>query len=139
MLLNIIQVCCVVISICHTSLGSSVIELTDKNFNKEIAKHDLILVEFFAPWCGHCKKLAPEYSSAAAKLQLTTPPIPLADVECIEAGKKTCEVQGIKGYPTLKIFRNGEVSSRYVCHIIDFLLNYFSSQLITTGLGTLTE
>ena len=110
MLLNIIQVCCIVILISHSSLGSSVIELTDNSFVEEIAKHDLILVEFFAPWCGHCKNLAPEYSSAAAKLESTSPSIPLANVECVDAGKKTCEEQGIKGYPTLKIFRNGEVS-----------------------------
>ena len=97
------------ILISHISLGSPVIELTDKDFNERLAEHELMLVEFFAPWCGHCKKLAPEFSSAAAKLKSTTPSIPLAIVDCIEGGKKTCENQGIKGYPTLKIFRNGEV------------------------------
>ncbi|KAI6655097.1 Protein disulfide-isomerase A3-like [Oopsacas minuta] len=98
----------------RTILGTSdIIELTDDNFNEEIAKHEIILVEFFAPWCGHCKKLAPEYSSAASKLKSSSPPVPLANVECTELGKNVCVEQGIKGYPTLKIFRNGEFSADY--------------------------
>lgn len=89
--------------------ASDVIELTDDDFDDEIAQYDFILVEFFAPWCGHCKKLAPEYAKAATTLKNDKPPIHLASVDCI-ANSGVCSKHGVSGYPTMKIFRNGVAS-----------------------------
>jgi len=91
-------------------LSSDVIDLSDSTFSKEVDDKDIILVEFFAPWCGHCKRLAPEYETAATALLKNDPPVPLAKVDCTEAGKESCSKHGVSGYPTLKVFRKGHPS-----------------------------
>ena len=57
------------------------------------------MVEFYAPWCGHCKALEPEYDAAAKQL----PEGALAKVDC-DAHSELCSAQGVDGYPTLKYF-----------------------------------
>jgi protein disulfide-isomerase A1 len=82
---------------------SDVIDVTPSNFGV-IAKEPLVLVEFFAPWCGHCKALAPQYEEAATKLKEKG--IKLAKVNCVDEAD-LCQENEVRGYPTLRIFRNG--------------------------------
>lgn len=101
--------------LCYSAFSKEedVVDLGDSDFSTKLAEHETALVMFYAPWCGHCKRLKPEYAKAAEELLRNDPPINLFKVDCTEAGKETCNKNSVNGYPTLKIFRNGEFSQEY--------------------------
>lgn len=85
-----------------------VIELTDDNFDKLVLQsEDDWLVEFFAPWCGHCKNLAPEWAKAASELKGK---VKLGALDATVHQSKAAEY-GIRGYPTIKYFPAGQKRS----------------------------
>jgi protein disulfide-isomerase A6 len=86
--------------------GSDVIQLTEANFNALVMESsDEWLVEFYAPWCGHCKNLAPEWESAATSLKSSG--IKLGAVDATVEGGLASKY-GVKGYPTIKVFPAGK-------------------------------
>ncbi|GAB1599689.1 protein disulfide-isomerase A6 homolog [Argonauta hians] len=84
--------------------ADDVIELTDSNFDDLVLKSDdMWLVEFFAPWCGHCKNLAPHWQSAATELKGKVKLGALDATIHQEISRK----YGIQGFPTIKLFKAG--------------------------------
>merc|ERR1712205_126976 len=86
------------------------VELTDRTFSRT-KDGSTWFVKMYAPWCGHCKKLAPAWDELANKVKPQN--INVAKVDCT-AYKSLCSSLGVSGYPTLLTFKDGApVGSKY--------------------------
>jgi protein disulfide-isomerase A6 len=85
------------------SSRSDVLQLNSTNFDEVVfSSEHLVIVEFFAPWCGHCKNFAPEYEKVASTLKGMAK---VAAVDCHEVkNQPLCAKYDIKGFPTIKLF-----------------------------------
>ncbi|CAA7390439.1 unnamed protein product [Spirodela intermedia] len=83
-----------------------VVVLTDGNFSKFLEEHRHVLVEFYAPWCGHCQALAPEFAAAATELKAAGEDAVLAKVDATEENELAQKYE-IQGYPTVLFFVDG--------------------------------
>jgi protein disulfide-isomerase A6 len=87
------------------SKGDAVVELNPNNFDNRVKDSDGVwIVEFYAPWCGHCKTLAPEYQKAAKALKGI---IGVGAIDC-DQHKSLCGQYDVKGFPTIKVFGNNK-------------------------------
>ncbi|KAH6765498.1 PDI-like 1-2 [Perilla frutescens var. hirtella] len=95
-------------AVAEEEVVEKVLTLDHSNFSDVVSKSSFIVVEFYAPWCGHCKALAPEYEKAASILSSHDPAIVLAKVDANEEVNRDLASQfQIQGFPTIKILRNG--------------------------------
>lgn len=86
--------------------ATAVVVLTDSNFDQIVMDSNKdVLVEFYAPWCGHCKSLAPVYEEVASSVAGESTLV-VANIDC-DAQKELCNKFGVQGFPTLKHFPKG--------------------------------
>eukprot|EP01104_Vermistella_antarctica_P018919 TRINITY_DN718_c0_g1_i3.p1 TRINITY_DN718_c0_g1~~TRINITY_DN718_c0_g1_i3.p1 ORF type:complete len:520 (+),score=118.10 TRINITY_DN718_c0_g1_i3:88-1647(+) len=108
-----------------SAIKSDVKHLTAKNFDNYITKKPWTLVLFYTPWCGHCKKLKPQYQQAAADLTAAySGAMTLAAIDCDEH-EAPCSARDVSSYPTMKLFNKGEtldaIPARNKDAIVEFM------------------
>jgi protein disulfide-isomerase A6 len=98
------------LALAKASETSAVLDLTKtSDFDKAIGKGTPALVEFFAPWCGHCKKLAPTFEELASAYAGKKQSVIIAKVDA-DANRELGQRFGVQGFPTLMWFKANDVS-----------------------------
>ena len=86
-----------------------VMELTSQNFNQEISNNDLLLVDFWAEWCGPCKSMHPIFTRMAKKYKQ----VRFARVN-VDNAQDIAMKYGVQSIPTFIMFKNGEIANQMV-------------------------
>lgn len=92
-------------------MAANVLELTDANFEAEVVNSDLpVLVDFWAPWCGPCRMIAPSVEALSTEW---AGKIKVGKLNTDESGEAAAKF-GIRSIPTLMVFKGGEVVATLV-------------------------
>merc|ERR1712241_1284738 len=90
----------VLLLIASSASAGTVPSLTPDNYDS-ITEGKTVFIKFFAPWCGHCKKMAPDWEELAGEWEGHDVGL-VAEADCTADGKPLCDREGVKGFPTIK-------------------------------------
>lgn len=86
-------------------------EFTDQNFDQEVLQHDkLVVVDFWAPWCGPCQILGPIITELTDEVK----DIAKVGKVNVDENPETASKYGIMSIPTIKIFKGGKIVKEFV-------------------------
>eukprot|EP00096_Caligus_rogercresseyi_P003657 TRINITY_DN1701_c0_g1_i1.p1 TRINITY_DN1701_c0_g1~~TRINITY_DN1701_c0_g1_i1.p1 ORF type:complete len:388 (-),score=136.24 TRINITY_DN1701_c0_g1_i1:160-1302(-) len=94
--------------------ATSVVKLNKEDFKDTIAE-GVTFIKFYAPWCGHCKRIAPIWEELAARFE-GVKGVTIAKVDCTandNKNKELCNEEGVNGFPTLNIYESGSKIKEY--------------------------
>ncbi|XP_076753051.1 protein disulfide isomerase [Xylocopa sonorina] len=120
-------ICSLAFTLGSTEVEDSVLVLTKDNIEETIKNNDYVLIEFYAPWCGHCKALAPEYAKAAKKLEESGSTVKLAKIDAT-VETELAEQHGVRAYPTLKFYRKGSAIAYSGGRQADDIINWITKK-----------
>jgi len=109
----------------------------DKNNFEEQTKTGVAFVKFYAPWCGHCKRLAPTWEQLAQKFEAVDG-VMIGHVDCTAGdniNKELCNSHGVNGFPTLNIYKDGVKVEEYsgkrdLSQLQDFVEKHLSAKTV---------
>ena len=103
--------------------------MTDDNFDSVLNQDRPVFVKFFAPWCGHCKRLAPTYVELAQTIKESGDDVLIAELDATIYGK-TADKFGIRGYPTVILFMKNDKRIEYNGNrSLDDMLNFIRKNI----------
>ena len=97
---------------------NGVLVLNKDNFDQALEENDFLMVEFYAPWCGHCKEFAPEYDRLAKNLKKANSEIRIAKIDGTQ-NEDIGNKYNIEGFPTLKFFKKGRAKPMEYPHSLE--------------------
>ncbi|EEA05799.1 disulfide isomerase protein, putative [Cryptosporidium muris RN66] len=88
-------------------ISEYITSLNSSTFEKFVSENEFVLVTFFAPWCGHCTALEPEFKATCAEMATSIPKVRCGSVDATE-NMELAQQFGVSGYPTIKLFNGTE-------------------------------
>jgi protein disulfide-isomerase-like protein len=86
--------------------GQHVMDLTEANFDEFVKEHEMAFIDFFAPWCVWCQRLAPTWEKFAQEVHQERMPVGIGHVDCVTQ-PNLCRKEKVMAFPTLRWFHNG--------------------------------
>jgi protein disulfide-isomerase-like protein len=119
-----------IIALALMALPASAIDLSQANYD-EVTAGKVVFIKMFAPWCGHCKKMKPDWDKLMDEYKDSETQL-IADADCTADGKPVCDANGVKGFPTLKYGDPNDLQDYQGARTYDAMKKFIDEELKPT-------